>query len=136
VNIAAQQAININGGYNGILVSGSAGLKVNGSSVATTSDRRIKKNITDATGAYELVDLIQIRSHDYVDTTRQRCKYGFIAQEVEALIPEAVETCTCDFDEIGNKLVSNSEGAKHHEMKYVKKDLLFQLFFQHLKNPK
>jgi hypothetical protein len=67
--------MNLNGGTNGVLVSGSAGLKVNGSSVATTSDQRIKKNITDASGAYELVDSIQLRSYDYVDTTRKRCKY-------------------------------------------------------------
>ena len=133
VNIAAQDAININGGTQGVLVSGSAGLKVNGSSVATTSDHRIKKNITDASGAYDLVDSINIRSYDYVDTTRPRCKYGFIAQEVEALIPEAVETSTGDFDEFGNMLVSNSEGATHHEMKYVKKDLLFQLLFSAFK---
>jgi hypothetical protein len=126
VNIAAQQTINMNGGSNGILVSGTGGLKVNGSSVATTSDRRIK-NISDASGAYELVDLIQIRSYDYVDTTRQTCKYGFIAQEVEALIPEAVETITGDVDAVGNNIVQNSENATYHEMKYVKKDLLFQL---------
>ena len=133
VNIAAQYAININGGQAGVLVSGSGGLKVNGSSVATTSDHRIRKNITDASGAYDLVDSINIRSYDYVDTTRPRCKYGFIAQEVEALIPEAVETSTGDFDAFGNSLVSDSEGATHHEMKYVKKDLLFQLLFSAFK---
>lgn len=133
VNIAGQDRVNINGGTVGVLVTGAGGLKVNGNSVAVTSDRRIKKNITDASGAYALVASIPIRSYDYVDTTRQPCKYGFIAQEVEAVMPQAIETVSGDFDALGNYVVQNPENAVHNEIKYVKKDQLFQLLFSAFK---
>lgn len=133
VNIAGQDRVNIYGGTVGVLVTGAGGLKVNGNSVAVTSDRRIKKNITDASGAYALVASIPIRSYDYVDTTRQPCKYGFIAQEVEAVMPQAIETVSGDFDALGNYVVQNPENAVHNEIKYVKKDQLFQLLFSAFK---
>jgi hypothetical protein len=56
---------------------------------ATSSDYRLKENIVDAPSASDGIDAIQIRSFDWkVDGSHQ--KYGVIAQELEAIAPEAV----------------------------------------------
>jgi hypothetical protein len=66
-----------------ISVTGSA------TSYNTSSDQRLKENITDAPSASESIDAIQIRSFDWkADGSHQ--KYGVIAQELEAIAPEAV----------------------------------------------
>jgi hypothetical protein len=55
----------------------------------TSSDYRLKENITDAPSASDSIDAIQIRSFDWkADGSHQ--KYGVIAQELEAIAPEAV----------------------------------------------
>jgi hypothetical protein len=56
---------------------------------ATSSDYRLKENITDAPSAFDSIEAIQIRSFDWkVDGSHQ--KFGVIAQELEAIAPEAV----------------------------------------------
>jgi len=55
----------------------------------TTSDRRLKENIQDADSASSLIDALQVRQFDWkTDNTHQR--YGFIAQELVTVAPEAV----------------------------------------------
>lgn len=55
----------------------------------TTSDARIKHNIVDAPDASALIDGIKVRSFNWnSDNSLQR--YGFIAQELVAVAPEAV----------------------------------------------
>jgi len=55
----------------------------------TSSDQRLKQNIVDAPSASDSIDAIQIRSFDWkADGSHQ--KYGVIAQELEAIAPEAV----------------------------------------------
>jgi hypothetical protein len=54
-----------------------------------TSDQRLKENIQDADSASELIDSLQVRQFDWkTDNTHQR--HGFIAQELVAVVPEAV----------------------------------------------
>ena len=54
-----------------------------------TSDQRLKENIQDAAPASALIDAIQVRQFDWItDKTHQR--YGFIAQELVTVAPEAV----------------------------------------------
>ena len=54
-----------------------------------TSDQRLKTNIADAAPASALIDAIQVRQYDWKsDGSHQR--YGFIAQELVAVAPEAV----------------------------------------------
>ena len=58
-------------------------------SYATTSDVRLKENITDAPSASEDIDAIQVRSFDWkADGSHQ--KYGMVAQELAEVIPSAV----------------------------------------------
>ena len=55
----------------------------------TTSDQRLKENIQDAESASALIDALQVRQFDWkTDNTHQR--YGFIAQELVTVAPEAV----------------------------------------------
>jgi Chaperone of endosialidase len=55
----------------------------------TTSDQRLKENIADAESASNLIDEIQVRQFDWkTDGSHQR--YGFIAQELVTVAPEAV----------------------------------------------
>ena len=57
----------------------------------TTSDRRLKDNITDADSASELIDAIKVRQFDWKsDGSHQR--YGMIAQELHEVAPEAVHS--------------------------------------------
>ncbi len=74
--------------YNGapigsITQSGTTGVAYN-----TTSDRRLKENITDAPDSGAAIDRIQIRSFDWkADGSHQ--VYGVIAQELQEAAPEA-----------------------------------------------
>jgi hypothetical protein len=55
----------------------------------TTSDQRLKQNIQDADSASSLIDSLQVRKFDWKsDGSHQR--YGFIAQELVTVAPEAV----------------------------------------------
>jgi hypothetical protein len=54
-----------------------------------TSDQRLKENIQDAADAASLIDSLQVRQFDWkADNSHQR--YGFIAQELVTVAPEAV----------------------------------------------
>ena len=55
----------------------------------TSSDRRLKDNITDADSASDLIGAIKVRQFDWkTDGTHQR--FGMIAQELCEIAPEAV----------------------------------------------
>jgi hypothetical protein len=76
-------------GYNGnqigtITQSGTTAVLYN-----VTSDQRLKENIQDAASSSDLIDSIQVRQYDWKsDGSHQR--YGFIAQELVTVAPEAV----------------------------------------------
>jgi hypothetical protein len=75
--------------------SGVGSISTNGSSTSynTTSDQRLKENIQDADSASSLIDSLQVRKFDWkADGNHQR--YGFIAQELVTVAPEAVHQPT------------------------------------------
>jgi len=54
-----------------------------------SSDQRLKENIADADDAGSKIDAIQVRKYDWkADGLHQ--DYGMIAQELQAVVPEAV----------------------------------------------
>jgi predicted DNA-binding antitoxin AbrB/MazE fold protein len=65
----------------------------NGSFVAT-SDKRVKENITELSNSIDLLGRLRPVSYNKIDKVQygDRLNYGFIAQEVEEIIPEAVNT--------------------------------------------
>jgi len=70
-------------------------ISTNGTTTAynTTSDARLKTNVSDAAPASALIDAIQVRQFDWkVDNSHQR--YGMVAQELLEVAPEAVSVPT------------------------------------------
>ena len=58
-------------------------------SFPTSSDVRLKENIQDADSSGSVIDAIQVRQYDWkADGSHQR--YGFVAQELDLVYPEAV----------------------------------------------
>jgi len=83
---------NANGQVGSITTNGSATL------YNVTSDQRLKENIVDADSASNLIDSLQVRKFDWKsDNSHQR--YGFIAQELVTVAPEAVNQ-PADTDEM------------------------------------
>lgn len=88
------------GGNNGVYNEG------NTTAWQTTSDERIKRNIADAQGGLSIIDAVQVRQYRYKtaadmpldDNGRpmasgldpDKLRIGFIAQELEQVLPEAV----------------------------------------------
>lgn len=75
--------------YRGASLGGS--ITTDGSSTGynTSSDVRMKKNIVDAPDASELIDQIKVRSFVWKATDKAQA-YGFIAQELMQIAPDAV----------------------------------------------
>ena len=59
----------------------------------TTSDQRLKENIKDAAPASALIDSLQVREFDW-KTNGSHQRYGFVAQELVTVAPEAVHQPT------------------------------------------
>jgi hypothetical protein len=55
-----------------------------------TSDRRLKDNIVPAPSASDVIDAIQIVSHDWKAAPDEHVTYGVIAQDLHAVAPQAV----------------------------------------------
>ncbi len=56
-----------------------------------TSDRRLKRNITDAPDVGALIDAIRVRSFGWNSTDGDFVSHGFIAQELVEVAPQAVK---------------------------------------------
>jgi hypothetical protein len=67
-----------------------------GSATNDISDQRLKQNIQTITDAVEKVKALSGRTFEWKPEAKMQCgvKYGFIAQEVEAVVPELVECQT------------------------------------------
>jgi hypothetical protein len=75
--------------YNITTNVGSISITSTTTSYTTTSDQRLKENIQDADSASSLIDSLQVRQFNWkADGSHQR--YGFIAQELVTVAPEAV----------------------------------------------
>jgi hypothetical protein len=56
----------------------------------TTSDRRLKDNIVPAPSASDVIDAIEIVSHDWKAAPDEHVAYGVIAQDLALVAPQAV----------------------------------------------
>ena len=80
-------------GYNGTSVGSITQVNYAGVAYNTSSDVRLKHDIVDAPEASSLIDAIQVRSFKWnADNSEQR--YGFVAQELLEVAPEAVSQPT------------------------------------------
>lgn len=76
-----------------ISILANADIVANGSIVAT-SDKRVKENIAPLDHSLELIGQLRPVSYTKIDDVQfgDRLNYGFIAQEVETVLPSAVST--------------------------------------------
>ena len=58
-------------------------------SLATSSDQRLKENIADADDAGSKVDAIQVRQFDWIANNSHQ-DYGMVAQELQEVIPDVI----------------------------------------------
>lgn len=87
-------------GSNGILLSfnkdgsDAGSITFNGStlSIAQPSDSRLKENIEDYDGSSEVIKDIKVRSFNWKSDESKTEQIGFIAQELQSVLPTAVET--------------------------------------------
>jgi hypothetical protein len=71
------------------------GVLVTSAWYGTTSDRRIKKNIQPVGPMLETINKIEIVSFDFIDEpNNKRDECGIIAQQLETVFPNAVDTST------------------------------------------
>ena len=56
----------------------------------TNSDRRLKENIAPSPSASDIIDAIEIVSHDWKSAPEEHVTYGVIAQDLALLAPQAV----------------------------------------------
>lgn len=65
-----------------------------GGAIVATSDKRVKENITELHNSLDLVGKLRPVSYNKIDRVSygDRLNYGFIAQEVEEVMPVAVNT--------------------------------------------
>ena len=74
----------------------------------TTSDARLKTNITDASSALSDLGQVRVRSFDWIEEGHNRVNYGFVAQELNAIAPYAVSEGDNEDEIIQQWGVSNS----------------------------
>ncbi len=76
-----------------VSIHASHGILTNGTFIAT-SDKRVKENITELHHSLDLIGRLRPVSYNKIDRVSygDRLNYGFIAQEVEEVIPVAVNT--------------------------------------------
>ena len=104
-DVLANNNVQINGNLN---VSGNA----NVSGLFTNSDAMFKTNIEDISSPLGIINQLQARKY-YFDTTsfnefafEEDLQYGFIAQELEQVLPDLVEnrTSPVQYDSLGNQI--------------------------------
>jgi hypothetical protein len=106
-----------------------------GGAFVSTSDKRVKENIKELHHSLDLINKLRPVSYNKIDKVKygNKLNYGFIAQEVEELIPNAVNTGTGEipvlkpFESVAFEegvsytlLVKNGDDIK--EQKYTTKD--------------
>jgi len=115
-----------------VSIHASNDILANGSIVAT-SDSRVKENITELQNSLDMISRLRPVSYNKIDRVSygNRLNYGFIAQEVEEVIPNAVNTGSGEVPVLKSfENVSFEDGADYtllvkngddiNEMKYNK----------------
>ena len=98
------------------IICTSSGSPTLANGTAISSDERLKKNITDiADGQLAKVNALKPRNFEWKDSRKPGTQEGFIAQEVESVMPEAVEErlSSPDPDDTSRDFEGNIKVLKH-----------------------
>ena len=106
----ASQAVRFhNNGYGNIV--GSIGFSTTTTSYYTSSDHRLKENVTDITDGITRVKQLDPKRFNFIadaDTTVD----GFLAHEAQAVVPEAVTGTHNEVDDDGNAVMQGIDQSK------------------------
>ena len=81
-------------------------------SYGAISDVKLRENITDASSQWNDVKSLQVRKFSFKDDQEHKLMLGLVAQEVELVSPNLVETIN-DKDGDGNDLGTTTKGVKY-----------------------
>ena len=99
------QFYNPNGKVGSILTNGSA------TSFVTSSDYRLKENVVEMTGALDRVDALKPSRFNFI-ADPEKTVDGFLAHEVQDIVPEAVTGEKDAVDEEGNPIYQGIDQSK------------------------
>jgi hypothetical protein len=77
----------------------------------TSSDYRLKENVVDLTGASERLQQIPVKRFNFIEHP-ERTVDGFLAHEVQAIVPEAVVGEKDELDDEGNPAYQSIDQSK------------------------
>ena len=88
--------------------------------VNNASDERLKENIENSGSAIQDIKDIQVRQFDWIDNIDTHRDFGFVAQELVNVVPEAVTQGTDELDENGKPVRSWGVDYSHIVPRLVK----------------
>ena len=83
-----------------------------GTSYATTSDHRVKQNVSDMTGAITRVKSLQPKRFSFIADTDDTMVDGFLAHEAQTVVPESVNGTHNEVDDDGNAVMQSIDQSK------------------------
>ena len=112
----SNNAVHLTSNDTGNIILNTNGSPTLANGTAISSDERLKKNITDiASGQLAKINTLKPRSFEWKDSRKPGTQEGFIAQEVESVMPEAVEDrlCSPDPDDTSRDFDGDVKVLKH-----------------------
>jgi hypothetical protein len=100
------QFINPNGVVGTISVSGSS------TSYNTSSDYRLKENVIDITGATDRLKQLEPKRFNFIADPNDTTVDGFLAHEVQSVVPEAITGTHNEVDDDGNPVYQGIDQSK------------------------
>jgi len=98
--------VNGNGTVGTIQTNGSA------TSYVTSSDHRLKENVSDMTGAIDRVKALAPKRFNWIADPDDTTVDGFLAHEAQAVVPEAVTGTHNEVDDDGNAVMQGIDQSK------------------------
>ena len=81
-------------------------------SYSTSSDHRLKENISDMTGAITRVKSLKPKRFNFINDPSDTLVDGFLAHEAQTVVPEAVEGTHNEVDSDGNEVHQSIDQSK------------------------
>jgi hypothetical protein len=78
----------------------------------TVSDYRRKTNVKLLTSAIDLVSRVHAKTYNWVDSHKTETSIGFLAHELQAVVPQAVQGKKDEVDEKGNPVYQSVDNSK------------------------
>ena len=97
---------------NGSLIGSITQSGTNGVAFNTSSDHRLKENVTDMTGAIDRVKALAPKRFNFISDPDDTTVDGFLAHEAQTVVPEAVTGTHNEVDDDGNAVMQGIDQSK------------------------